>query len=203
MRRHGGELYAVNFSTEIGKDRCDGIDAASDLDIAKEIKRRQLGRRHLHGAGVRLALNNTIANHLQVLAEMESDPGSACPDLRQLPVRHDLEFHDCMMCRAVQLRSLEQADIIGPTPMAHERVNIPRRRRRLPGQVLRRHHHVESLSGIEQHLPLLKSCGRLEEGRLREAERRDRISAREGYPPLRLKGRSGSSGAWTGVLAPY
>jgi hypothetical protein len=97
----------------------------------------------------------------QVLAVVERDEGPPGSYLRELPVGDDLEFHDGLMRGAVQLGSLEKADVVGPTLVMHERIDVPGRRRRTPGQVPRGHHDIEPLAGIEQQATPLKSGCRL------------------------------------------
>jgi hypothetical protein len=50
-RGQRGELSFVNPSTEVGKYGRNSVDAASDMDVVKQVERRQLRGWHLHGAG--------------------------------------------------------------------------------------------------------------------------------------------------------
>jgi hypothetical protein len=125
-------------------------------------------------------------NGLQVLAVVERDERPPASYLRQ-PVRDDLEFHDRVVRRAMQLGSLEKPNVVGSALVPHEDVDVPGRRRRAPRQVLRRHGDVETLARIEQQATTLKSGGRLEEGSFGEAERGDGLRARAGDATLGLK----------------
>ena len=60
MRGQRGQLIAVNFSSEIGKRGCDGIDSSRGMNIAKQIESRQFGGRYLHDAGIGLAFHNAV-----------------------------------------------------------------------------------------------------------------------------------------------
>ena len=55
--------------------------------------------------------------------------------LRQALRRNDLELHDSLMRRTMQLRGFQQPDVIGLALVAHERVDVPSRWRPSPGRM--------------------------------------------------------------------
>ena len=94
---------------------------------------------------------------------MEDDQVSARADLRKTLARDDLELHDRLMRRTVQLRGLEEADAVGPALAAHERIDVPGRWRRPPGRMLRWDDDMESLPRAQQRLAALEPLGGIQE----------------------------------------
>lgn len=130
--RQGGELRGVDLRREIGKHRGDGVDAAHGLRIAQQIERRERWREYPHRAGIGLVGLDSPLHRRHVLAVVEDDAAPSGPDIRQALGRDDLELHDGLVRRAMQLRRLQQPDIVGLPLVAHQRVDVPGRRRRAP-----------------------------------------------------------------------
>ena len=71
----------------------------------------------------------------------------------------------------MQFRCFQQAHVIRVIFMTHEIVDIPIGRRRTPGQVLRRHDDIESLTGAYQLATFLQLFCRIQESKPDPASR--------------------------------
>ena len=85
------------------------------------------------------------------------------------------------MRRAVQLRRLEQPDVIGLILVAHECVDVPGRWRRPPGRVLRGDDDIEALPQVEHGLASLQPLGGIQEGTMPDAKRALGLLCREDH----------------------
>ena len=83
------------------------------LRIAQQIESRQRGRRDLHRAGIGLALLDPCPHRFHILSEVEGDQVAAGANLWKAFGRDDLKLHDSLMRRPVQLRGLEEPEVVG------------------------------------------------------------------------------------------
>ena len=131
--------------------------------ITEEIEKRQLDRRDLHLARIRLAVFDAGGYCRHVFSEVEGDFRAAGLHVPHLAVRDDLELHDCLMRRPVQFGRLQQANIVGPVLVAHQIVDEGGRRRTSEIQMLGRNDDVEAVAQIEKPVALLQFLGCVEE----------------------------------------
>ena len=155
---------------QVGQHGCDAVDRACSMRVAKQIKPRQFGRRHLHAARIRLVVADGGRHVHHVPPVEERQDRSSRSDFRHALIGDDLKLHDGLMRGAMQLCGLEQADIVRMSLMLHEVIDVPGRRRRAARKILRRDHYIETVSRIEDRSFLLQAFRRGEKPARRDTQ---------------------------------
>ena len=86
------------------------------------------------------------------------------------------------MRRTVQLRGLEETDVVGLALAAHERIDVPGRWRRPPGRMLRWDDDMEPLPRAQQRLAALKPLSGVKERTASDTQRPLGLLGGEGRP---------------------
>lgn len=153
------------------------------MRVTQQVEHRELEIREIEVARIGLAVLEAVHDRTHVLAVVEDNRRTAGLDRRQALVGHDLELHDGLMSRPVELGGLEKPNVVRTPFVSHQAIDVEGRRRRTQSEILRRDDHVEAPARRDQSALALLPLGGIEERAFSDPEVIAGLVARENEPP--------------------